>query len=205
VTSAPPELSRARALLRELLGGLAHDASAALAFAQVYEELSPQARAALLEVVEADLEASPIPPVAVWAPLLAVEREPERRAALEARLAASHIAAPSVEPRALLGAAPDGSSVAALVMPAYLRFVRVLWCRARPSWGFLWARHDALMHEREVPSAPVVDGVTLEPVPAKIVVDALAHAVLAHERRGEPMPPSVAAFADAFAPDPHSF
>ena len=205
MTPEAPELVRARALLRELLGGLAHDASAALAFAQVYDELSPRARAALLEVVESDLESSRIPPVAVWAPLLAVEHDDERRAWLEQRLTSSHVAAPSVEPRALLGRADDGSSVAALVMPAYLRFVRVLWCRVRPAWGFVWARHDALMHEREVPAAPCVEGVTLEAVPAKIVVDALAHAVLAHERRGERMPPSVAAFADAFAPDPHSF
>ena len=44
-------------------------------------------------------------------------------------------------------------------------------------------------------------GVALEPTPLRVVVEELAHAILAERRARRPMPPSLALFAHLFGPD----
>ena len=104
--------------------------------------------------------------------------------------------------RALSAIAPGGARVVALIQPVYLRFVRVLWCRFSPDEGVFWARHDSLVSEADAPrSGTVVDGLSLEPTPLPPVVEELAHAILAHRRRGAELPSSLREFADLFDTD----
>src|SRR5262249_3683741 len=104
--------------------------------------------------------------------------------------------------RAFSAIARSGERVVALVQPMYLRFVRVLFCRFLPDEGFVWARHDSLVSESDAPRpASVVDGVALETTPLSPVVEELAHAILAHRRRGAELPASLRDFADLFDTD----
>src|SRR3954468_488098 len=63
----------------EWLGALATDAEAALAAAVAYRELTPAGRDYWLAVLEQDAERLDVPMIAVYAPLLAVETDPDRR------------------------------------------------------------------------------------------------------------------------------
>lgn len=199
---AVPE-PRILAAWREWLGALANDADAALAAADVYAGLAPEARDAWLDALAEDAPGLSVPLVALYAPLLAVEVDPERRARMEAEIALGDASAWRGRPiRALSGIAPGGVRVVALVQPVYLRFVRVLWCRYLPDEGFFWARHDSLLSEGDAPrSGAVVEGVSLETTPLTPVVEELAHAILAHRRRGGELPSSLREFADLFDAD----
>jgi hypothetical protein len=84
----------------------------------------------------------------------------------------------------------------------YLQFVRVLWCRFVPDEGIFWARHDSLLANENAPKCgDIVDGVVLEKAPLAPIVEELAHAVLAHGRRGAELPSSLRDFADLFDTD----
>ena len=61
------------------LGALATNAEAALAAALAYKQLEGPARDSWLAAVEHDADRLNVPRVAVFAPLLAVESDPERR------------------------------------------------------------------------------------------------------------------------------
>ena len=61
------------------LDALATDAEAALAAAMAYKELDGPARDTWLGALEQDRERVGVPRIAVYAPLLAVESDPERR------------------------------------------------------------------------------------------------------------------------------
>jgi len=205
-SSAEAETSpepRFLAAWREWLGALANDADAALAAADVYAGLAPEARDAWLDALAEDAPGLSVPLVALYAPLLAVEADPERRARMETEIALGDASAWRGRPiRALSGIAPGGVRVVALVQPVYLRFVRVLWCRYLPDDGFFWARHDSLLSEGDAPrSGAVVEGVSLETTPLTPVVEELAHAILAHRRRGAELPASLREFADLFDAD----
>ena len=63
----------------EWLGALATDAEAALAAAIAYRELDAQGRVSWLNALEQDAVRLKVPRIAVYAPLLAVESDPERR------------------------------------------------------------------------------------------------------------------------------
>jgi len=70
----------------EWLDALATDAEAALAAAMAYKALDANARDLWLSALEHDAERVTVPRVALYAPLLAVEAEPSRRARITAAI-----------------------------------------------------------------------------------------------------------------------
>jgi hypothetical protein len=195
---------RVRSAWRSWLSALASDAEAAMAAALAYESLPPDARDAWLDALEADAPTLDVPAVALYAPLLAVEVEGEpRRRRIEAAISAAPAALGRGfgEVRALRGVGPDGTHACVIVMPLYLEFVQVLVCRYTPAGGFVMVRHDPLRHTDGLdPTAPV-EGIAVEPTPLRIVVEELAHAILADKREQRETPPALASFAHLFAPD----
>jgi hypothetical protein len=191
---------RFRAAWHEWLRALATDADAALAAAHVYRDLDPAGRDALLGALIEDGPELAVPKVAVYAPLLAVESDPSRRARIEAAIGVDVGAGPDPRRvRALRGIADDGARVLALVRPLYLRFVDVLFCRYFVDEGFVWVRHDALLDDRDAPRhGAAVDGVPVEATPLTPVIEELAHAVLAQRRRGRELPADLHLFAHLF-------
>ena len=191
---------------REWLSALAVNADAALAAAQMYASLEPGARDALLDALREDEERLDVPRLAIYAPLLGVEDDPERVERMLAAIGDEAMGEAPGSTRALHGIAPDGSRVAVLVSPLYLSFVRTLWCRYAVDAGFRWVRQEALATAANAPRAGVVcEGVRLDDAPLTPVIDELAHAILAHRRSGEALPSGLAAFRDLFdaSPEPH--
>jgi len=193
-----------RAAWRTWLSALAADAEAAMAAALAYESLPHEARDAWLDALEADAPALDVPAVALYAPLLAVESEPgPRRARIEAAITSSPV--PPVEhgyePVALLGVGQDGTHACVIVAPLYLKFVQVLSCRYTPAGGFVAVKHDPMRHCDDI--APIVDfdGVPVEATPLRVVVEELAHAILADKRGHRETPAALASFVHLFAPD----
>lgn len=187
---------------RTWLSALATDAEAALSAAMAYKDLDGPARDSWLTVLEQDAPEISVPRIAVYAPLLAVESDPARRARITAAIGPEDAAAaPRVKVRAMRGAGRAGELVAALVSPLYLEFVQVLACGYRSGEGFLWVRHDPIV---KLDSAPrpgdVVMGAVLEATPVKSLVDDLAVVVLEHGRSGRELPEALRMFADLFAP-----
>lgn len=184
------------------LDALATDAEAALAAAIAYQGLEGVDRDQWLTVLEQDFARVNVPRIAVYAPLLAVESDPARRARIEAAMGpADEQARPSGLTRCLLGIAPDRTRVAAIVSPLYLDFVQVLACGYRPTEGFLWVKHDPIVSVADSPrSGAVLAEVRLEAAPVAAVVDELALTVLAHRRSGREIPDAVRIFADLFGP-----
>jgi hypothetical protein len=195
---------RMLAAWREWLGALASDADAALAAADLYADLAPPAREAWLDALAEDGPGLSVPLLALYAPLLGVETDPDRRARMEVAVAMG-LTSSDVETRlvrALSGMTSSGARVVALIQPVYLRFVRVLWCRYSPDEGIFWARHDSLLADAHAPTTgDTVDGVMLETTPLTPIVEELAHAILAHQRRGAELPASLREFADLFDMD----
>jgi hypothetical protein len=186
----------------EWLGALATDAEAALATAIAYRELTSSGRDYWLTVLEQDAKRLDVPKIALYAPLLAVESDPSRRARI------SHAMGPvdvSVKPRfvarGLSGVAQDGTRVAVLITPLYLDFAQVVACGFQPNAGFSWVRHDPILLFSRAPQAGQrIEGVLLESTPLKSLIDDLAHAVLAQKRRGREIPEALRTFADLFGP-----
>jgi len=187
---------------RSWLSALATDAEAAMAAALAYESLPAEGRDAWLDALEIDAPTLGVPAVALYAPLLAVESDEDRRARIELSLAASgDQGRPSQpEPRALLGVTKDGTHACIIAMPLYLDFVEILSCRYTPSGGFVTATHDPLRHAGDLAALAHIDGVTAEPTPLRVVVEELAHAILADKRGQRQTPPALATFAHLFAP-----
>jgi hypothetical protein len=186
----------------EWLGALATDAEAALAAAMAYKELDDAARDRWLNALEQDAQRLGVPRIAVYAPLLAVESDPERRSRITDALGPVDVAATPREPaRGLRGVARDGSRIATLVTPLYLDFVQVLACGYNEHRGFEWVRHDPIVDRRNAPGpGAVVAGVALEATPLRPLIDELAVAVLAHARSGRQLPEALRVFADLFGP-----
>jgi hypothetical protein len=187
---------------RTWLSALATDAEAALSAAMAYKDLDGPARDSWLTVLEQDAPELPVPRIAVYAPLLAVESDPARRARITAAIGPEDAAAaPRVKVRAMRGIGRGGELVATLVSPLYLEFVQVLACGYRSGEGFLWVRHDPIV---KLDSAPrpgdSVMGAVLEATPVKSLVDDLAVVVLEHGRSGRDLPEALRMFADLFAP-----
>jgi hypothetical protein len=191
---------RFHAAWQEWLRALATDADAALAAAHVYRDLDGDARDALLSALIEDAPALLVPVVAIYAPLLAVESDPARRARIELAIGSDVGADPDRRRvRALRGIAPDGTRVLALVSPLYLRFVDVLFCRYTADEGFVWVRHEGLLDERDAPAdGDAVDGVAVVATPLTPVIEELAHAVLAQRRCGRDLPPALHLFTHLF-------
>jgi hypothetical protein len=186
---------------RTWLASLASDAEAALGAAHAYAELDAEGRDAWLDALSEDVPRLEVPAVAVYAPLLAVETDDERRARISMAIGEqSWDAFVQVgRTRTLRGIAGDRTRVAVLVSPFYLRFVRILMCRYSPDDGFVWGRYEPIVADESAPSAGIViDGVSLEATPTKPVIEELAHAILAQRRRGEDLPNALYFFADLF-------
>lgn len=187
---------------REWLGKLATDAEAALAAAMAYKELDAAGRDRWIGALEQDAETLAVPRIAVYAPLLAVESDDARRTRIMTALGPDDAAAtPRAGAAALRGIGSDQWRVAAIITPLYLDFVQVLACGYHPAEGFRWVRHDPIVHCDRTPQRhDELGGVALETTPLKSVVDELAAAVLAHQRRGQELPEALQAFADLFGP-----
>jgi hypothetical protein len=187
----------------EWLGALATDAEAALAAAIAYQELDGGARDHWLSALEQDASRLSVPRIAVYAPLLAVESDPERRARITEAIGPVDLAAtPRFAAQGLLGKAQDGSAVAVLISPLYLDFVQVLACSYRIESGFGWVRHDPIVDRRQaLRHGERIEGTLVERTPLKSLIDDLAHAVLAHKRSGRELPQALRVFADLFGPN----
>lgn len=187
----------------EWLGALATDAEAALAAAIAYRELDAKGRTSWLNALEQDSVRLTVPRIAVYAPLLAVESDPERRERITFAMGPAEIeATPRAAVQALSARRPDGLRIATIIVPLYLDFVQVLACAYRPELGFSWVRHDPIV---ELSRAPLpgheLDGALLERTPLKSLIDELSHAVLSQRRSGRELPEALRVFADLFGPN----
>jgi hypothetical protein len=207
--SAPAQTAsddpRIRAAWRSWLSALGTDSQAAIATALAYDSLSPEGRNAWLDVLETDCVALAVPKVALYAPLLAVEHDGERQRRMQAVVVADTAsrrgAASPLHPYALRGVGRDGVHACMVVAPVYLDFVQVLCCRYTPEGGILAATLDPLRHARELAPMRDVEGVAVEPTPLPVVVEELAHAILADNRGQRPAPDALRLFAHLFAPE----
>ena len=184
------------------LGRLATDAEAALAAAMAYRELDGPARDVWIAALEQDIDRVDVPRIAIYAPLLAVETDPKRRALVLSAIGPAHAdATPRTTAFALASRADGPARVAAIVAPLYLDFVQVLACAYRSGEGFDWVKHDPIVESRRAPRAgDIVGGVVLEATPLGAAVDDLAITVVAHNRTGRPLPEALSVFADLFGP-----
>jgi hypothetical protein len=185
---------------RSWLSALAADAEAATAAALAYESLPAEARDAWLDALEVDGPVLEVPLVALYAPLLAVELDPIRRSRIQKALAADPVPRNDgpENVQAMRGVGRDGTHACILVAPLYLDFVQVLACRYTPGGGFLAVRHDPFCHAGDLPPVQDVDGVAVEPTPLHIIVEELAHAILADKRVQRAPPSALASFAHLF-------
>lgn len=191
-----------RSAWRSWLSALATDAEAAMAAALAYESLPAEGRDAWLDALDADAGALQVPTVALYAPLLAVESDGVRHDRIQRALAANPVPRTDRpgDARALRGVACDGTHACVLVAPLYLDFVQVLTCHYTPSGGFVKVRHDPFRHAGDLPPLRDVDGVAVEPTPLHIVVEELAHAILADRREQRVVPVALASFSHLFVP-----
>ncbi len=199
--SQPSQDPRLHEAWRAWLASLASDAEAALGAAHAYADLDDTGRDAWLDALAEDVPRLDVPPVAVYAPLLAVEADPERRDRISLAIGEQSRDAfvQGGQTRTLRGIAGDRTRIAVLVSPYYLRFVRILACRYSPDDGFVWGRYDPIVADDRAPvPGVIIDGVPLEATPTKPVIEELAHAILAQRRRGEDPPNALYFFADLF-------
>lgn len=184
------------------LGALASDAEAAQAAALAYEQLDASGRDAWIESLAQDAQELGVPRIAVYAPLLAVELDGNRRQRIQSALGPIELgAAPRQVTRALVGAGPDDLKVAVLISPLYMDFVQVMACGYHVGDVFDWVRHDPIVSTHStVRPGDQVGGVVVEACPLKGVIDELALTIVAHNRARRPLPPTLRAFAHVFGP-----
>lgn len=182
------------------LGALATNAEAALAAALAYKQLEGPARDSWLAAVEHDADRLDVPRVAVFAPLLAVESDPERRLRITRSMGpADEVATPRLGARGLCGRGANGLRIGMVITPLYLDFVQVLACGYRANQGFEWVRHEPILSRTAAPvESQFLDGIALEAIPLNVLVDDLAHAVVAHNRSHRPLPEALSFFAHLF-------
>lgn len=192
---------RAHAAWRRWLGTLAHDADAVTAAVLAYESLDDAGRDAWLDALDADAAEIRIPRVALYAPLLGVEQDERRRARMAKNLDGA--AKKSAPPRALVARVPNvhGEHVCLVVTPLYLDFVELLFCRYDQDEGVREARHRWLTHVNDVTIWESELGVNLSDAPLSLVVEELAHAIVADRRAGRKAPSALVRCMDLFAPD----
>jgi hypothetical protein len=192
---------RATLLWRHWLTSMASDAEAALAAAIAYREMDAESREKLLDSLQIDAQEVDVPAVALYAPLLAGERDPERRDRLMHAIGDDiDLALPRAPCRAMFGTA-GAARVYLLVIPLYLDFVQVLACSVERG-RFNWVRHDPIVDDDSAPKEGAkVLGTVLEATPIKTVLDDLAVAVLSHRRLGEELPEALQVLADLLGPD----
>jgi hypothetical protein len=181
------------------LRALATDAEAALGAALAYESLDAKGREAFLDALEQDAARLAVPRVALFAPLLSVEKEPERRERIQHALGDDFGSAQRRRPRSLIGMDADGERIVVVVAPMYLDFVRLISCRFSRANGFTWIRNDPLVHADDAPAAGTrVDGVALEVAPLPAVIDEIAMAVVAQRDAEGNLPPALEPLLELF-------
>ena len=184
---------------RAWLRALASDAEAALGAALAYETLDDTARGAFLDALEQDVPRLDVPRVAVFAPLLSVERDPARRERITLSMGDDIGTDEGLEARAWLGKAHDDDRVVVVETPVYLQFVRVTSCRFALDRGVRWVRHEPLLHIKDSAQARSrVDEVTLERVPLGAAIDAVANALVAQRRRDGSLPDTLHPLLELF-------
>jgi hypothetical protein len=188
---------RSAVVWRQWLESMARDPEAALAAAIAYRDLDAEGRERWLASLASDGPRVSVPKVAIYAPLLAVEVEPERRARIVAAMGeAGEAARPTERARGFVGRRRDGSSLYVLVLPLYLDFVQVLACSVQGGC-FEWVRHDPVSSVAAAPRAyQTLEGVRLEAHPVKAVLDDLALVVLSHRRAGQVLPEALMVLVD---------
>jgi hypothetical protein len=189
---------RAHAAWRTWLAALAKDADAVTAAALAYESLGPEGREAWLDALDNDAPHVDVPKIALYAPLLGVEEDDERRARIVLNVVGA--ARRSTPPRALVGVKGE-DRLCLVITPLYLDFVEVLFCRYDPDVGIREAWHKWLIHTTDVVTCASEIGVAMTEGLLPQVVEELAHAVVADRRAGRTAPPSLARYIDLFAPD----
>lgn len=204
----PPDADgRSTAAWRQWLSSMASDAEAALAAAIAYRDMDSAGRERWLASLEFDAPAVDVPAVALYAPLLAVENDPDRRERLIFALgeafapgSPSNEASSGVSRQALSGTARDGTRVYVLATPLYLKFLQVLACGV--SCGqFQWVKHDPIVGPGGVPSVgDELSGAILQKSSMKTVLDELAVAVLSHQRSGKILPDALSILGDLLGP-----
>ncbi|HET9958289.1 MAG TPA: hypothetical protein VFQ61_27530 [Polyangiaceae bacterium] len=202
-----PRTSRSEGRLvgawHEWLRALATDAEAALAAAIAYQELDAAGRNEWLTALDQDMDQVPVPKFAVYAPLLAVESDPERRARIQRAVGPLDPTPARAVAHGYQGTLARGVRLAVLVSPLYLDFVQVLACAYRPDVGFEWVRHDPIVERRRAPTAGAeIEGARIEAIAMRELIDELSHAVLAQQRSGQDLPEALRIFADLFSPEP---
>jgi len=180
---------------------MASDAEAALSAAIAYREMDGPGREQWLASLEFDAPEVHVPKVALYAPLLAVEQDPERRSRLIFALGdAATEPLTTAQRLALLGEAKDGTRIYVMATPLYLRFSQVLACGVKRGI-FMWVRHDPIVGPEGIPRAgQELEGVTLVNAPMKSVLDELASAVLSHQRSGRALPEGLSVLGDLLGP-----
>ncbi len=195
---APRE--RVRDAWRAWLSALATDPEAALAPAIANREHGDEGRDEWLNALEQDADHVDAPRFALFAPLLAVEDDPERssRIATAAR-AENELARPTRKRRALRGRRPNGDIVATIITPLYLDFVEVLACCYSTTEGIRWVKHDPIAQEPTSPhNGEVVSEARLETTPMRALIDEMSMAIWVHERAGREIPEALRLHADLF-------
>ena len=188
---------RAHAAWRTWLAALAKDADAVTAAALAYESLGAEGREAWLDALDQDAPDVGVPKIALYAPLLGVEEDEDRRARIVLNVVGA--ARKSTPPRALVGTR-GGDQVCLIVTPLYLDFVEILFCRYDPDVGIREAWHKWLAHTTDVSLAADETGAKMSDGSLHVVVEELAHAVVADRRAGRTAPPSLVRYIDLFAP-----
>ena len=182
---------------------LAEDAEAVLAASLTYESLTAAGRSAWLDAVERDSDGLATPKLALYAPLLFVERDAKRRARMLEALDASG-SSPATAcgkahgdasgscgrdcsgSRSALRGDLKGDRIALVLLSRlYLSFGELLYVELDSSGGIQTAELNALTHlERWTPPS----GVTLAAAPVADITEALAHAILEQRRTGRMIP-----------------
>jgi hypothetical protein len=196
------DASRVENIWREWLLALASDSEAAIGAAMTYRQFPDDVRDEWVSALESDTGTTPVSRVAVFAPLLAVETDPNRRLRIAQLLqpGLSEVS-PSGGEQYYRVRLESGAVVASIVSPLYLEFVQVLACCHIPGERFLWVRHDPIAHkDRCESSREALAGVRLEVTPRHVVVDELAQTVVAAHRRRECLPEPLCLFAHLFTP-----
>jgi len=196
---ADPSQDRADRVWCTWLEALAKDAEAALGAACAYEALDDRERNAVLDVLEIDAKRISVPRVAVFAPLLSVEADVDRRERIRSAMGSDVGPNVFVRARSLMGSTRDGDLVVLAETHMYLGFVRVTVCRLTPDRCVHWVRSDPLSDARDaaVPGC-VVDGTVLELVPLRTAVDAIARALVAQRRLNGELPPHLRPLVELF-------
>lgn len=178
---------RARAAWCRWLATLATEADAAIAAALAYDSLDDDGRDAWLAALEDDRATIAVPSIALYAPLLAVETDPERRERLARH--APGLVGSMESARAHRGERPDGDVVCVIRRDLYLDFVELFVARYVPRVAVREARHEAMLHRRDAEREVRALSSSLAECALDVVIEELAHVIVADRRAGrEPMP-----------------